>query len=477
MRNSGSRILRAAMLACFGTVAGQAGAVVNLSIATPTGTAKVASEIPANTTTLVNSANQLDIKVAVPRNYTVSAGSPLFIKINLTNGARFVANPTSLRCATAAAANSLSGQLVVGGAGNSFVTYSIEPGTVSGTCSATNGNLTISGLSNVTVSATIEYKNGVQDVVSGLSFPYVTFTRGMTASVTSADGNVTVDATRGSTLLASTSNKGSTTLATLGFARYRQNGTSAASAGLANNVSAGDVLTTAAVTVNGPALRAGLEANGVSGVFLDAAASACTTRSYTVGSTATNAVTFTNVSLTDISAGVWICLNVSGATSVITTGQLTATLSGTPVASVTSDFSAPSDALEPVISNGAISNAYMVNASTSPAKTSIIRIVNTGGVAAAFTATAYAVDVGVADGAPVAQTVLGTANSALGTIAAGGAVSLTSAQLEEKLGFTPGAPGSKYRIVISAGTDSMVILNYTRDVATGAVVLSQSQAN
>lgn len=477
MRDSGNRILRAAMLACFGMVAGQAGAVVNLSTAPPTGTAKIASEIPATTTTLINSANQLDIRVAVPPNYSVSAASPLFIKINLTNGARFVANPSSLRCATAAAANSLSGQLVLGGAGTSFVTYSIEPGVVSGTCSATNGNLTISGLGNVAVSATVEYKNGAQDVVSGLSFPYVTFTRGMTATVTSADGNVIVDATSGSDNLASTSNKGSTTLATLGFARYTRTGTSAASAGLANNVSAGDVITTATVTVNGPALRAALEANGVSGVFLDAAASACTTRSYTVGSTATNSVTFTNVSLTDISAGVSICLNVSGATSVITTGPLTATISGTPVASVTANFSALSDGLESLTSNGAIRNAYMVNASTSPAKTSILRVVNTGGVAATFTATAYAVDVGVADGAPVGQTVLGTPNSALGTVAAGGAVSLTSAQIEQKLGFTPGATGSKYRIVISAGTDNMVVLNYTRDIATGAIVLSQSQGD
>ncbi len=467
-------VLRAAIAACFSVAAGQAAAVLDLSVATPTGISKIAKEIPSTTTTLVNAANQFDIKVAVPPSYGVTASNPLYIKMNLTGGASFVANPTSVRCGTAAAANSMSAILQLGGAGTSFVVYSVETGVVSGTCSATMGNLTIAGLGNVGVSATVEYKNGLDNVVTGVLSNYVTFVTGMVASVITADGNVIVDATTGSIHLTTSSNKGTTGLATLGQVKYTQVGTSAASAGLANNVSAGDVISTATVTVNGPAIAAALAANGTSGIFLDASTSGCTTKSYTIGTTATNSVTFTNVSLTNISAGVWVCLNVSGGTTVIATGQMTATVGGVPQSSVTADFTTTSNALETLTSNGLTRNAYLVNASTSTAKTSIIRLINTGTVAAAFTATAYAEDTGAGDGNPVGFTPLGTANSVMGTIEAGGALNLTSAQLESKLGFTPSSNTSKYRIVFSAGATNTQILNYTQDVATGTVVLSQS---
>lgn len=471
-------VLSVAVASCFGVVAGQALAVVDISVATPTGVTKYAKEIPSNTTTLTNASNNLDIKLAVPSLYAVSAANPLYVKLNLTQGARFAANPT-LVCGTAAVAGAAAGTLQLGGAATSYAVFTVASSdtTMSGTCSAGVGNLTISGLNNVAVSATVEYKNGLNNTVTGLSNSYVTFVRGMSAAINSADGTVVVDATSGSDAFTTTSNRGVSGLATLGTVQWSMVGTSAASAGgVSLNVSAGDVLTTASVTVNGPAIAAALATNGNSGVFLDAAASACTTKSYTVSASATNSVTFNNVSLTDISAGVNVCINVSGSTQVVTTGQFTASVGGVAVSSVTADFSAASSALETVTANGVSRNAYFINASTSAAKTSVVRIINTGAVSATFTATAYTVDA-TGDGTAVAATVLGTANSTLGTLVAGGALSLTSAQLESKLGFTPGSGTTKYRVVISAGTDAAEVLNYTKDTATGAIVLSQSQTN
>lgn len=460
-------VLRAAVAACFGAVAGQAAAVLNLSVTPVTGINKIAKEIPTSTTTLVNAANQLDIKVKVPESYSVSSATPVYVKLNLTSGASFVANPTSFRCGTAAAANSLSGILQMGGAGTGYVVYGIETGVISGTCSATLGNLSISGLNNIDVSATIEYKNGLSNVVSGVNSNYVTYVTGMVATVGPADGDVIVDATTGSLHLSTASNRGSTGLATLGQARYRQVGTSAASAGLANNVSAADVISTATVTVNGPAIAAALAANGTSGIFLDAASSACTTKSYTIGTTAANSVTFTNVALTDISAGVTVCLNVSGSTTTISTGQMTATIGGTQQTSVTADFSTTSNALETLTSNGITKNVYFVNASTSPNKTTVLYVVNSGTNAGTLTANAY----------NEAGTLIGTANISLGAIAIGQTLTFTSAQLETAIGISSLAPTEKYRVVISAGLTALNILNYSKDVASGSLTLAQAHDN
>jgi hypothetical protein len=397
--------------------------------------------------------------------------------VNLTAGASFVGAPTLL-CGTAGGLVSVSGVLQLGGASTAFAVFAIEDTTttVSGLCTGVMGNITLAaGQATVGVSATVEYKNGLNNTVTGATTNYITFVRGLSADINTAATIVVVDATSGSDNFDPvTSNKGAS-LALLGTVQWSSAGiTSAANLTNMANVSAADVITTAFVTVNGPAIAAAMAANGNSGVFLEAGlGGACTVRTYKVSASATNSVTFNNIALADIAAGMSVCLNVSGGTTLIGTGAHSATISGTPKSSVTADFTAASNALETVISNGSTANAFMVNASTSAAKTSVVRIINTGAVSAVFTATAYVEDPGVGNGLPVAKTALGTANSVLGTIEAGGALNLTSAQLESKLGFTPSAGTSKYRVVINAGTDKVELLNYTKDIATGAIVLSQ----
>lgn len=484
-------LLPLAVASCFGLVAGQAHATLDLVVSSPTGATKFAKEIPSNTATLVNTGNNFAVKVAVPTGYKVAAATtPLFVKFNLTNGAKFGAAPT-LTCTTAAgtvdstAAGDVAGGTLTNGASTNAITFTVADmqatsNGLSGHCYLAGGDITISGLGDVAVSATVEYKLGLSSIVTGVSNNFITYVRGATATVVSADGSVVVDATSGSDNFTSGSNKNSQTLALLGVVSFDQVGTSAAVAAAGNaNIAVAAILSTASVTVNGAAIAAALVTNGNSGIFLDVA-SGCTTRSYTVSASATNSVTFNNVALTDLTPvgdGVYVCINVSGTTQTIGTGQFTASVGGVTQSNVTADFSTTSSAMETITSNGQTRNAYFVNASTSAAKTSILRVINTGAATAAFTATAYTVDTGAGDGAAVAATQLGTVNSALGTLVPGGALSLTSAQLESKLGFTPSASTSKYRVVISAGTNAIEVLNYTKDTATGAIVLSQSQTN
>ena len=328
--------------------------------------------------------------------------------------------------------------------------------------------MTIAGLGTVGLSATVEYKNGLANAITGLITNYVTFVTGVVATVVSADSAVIVDATTGSTKFTALSNRSSTNLATLGLVKYTQVGTSAASSDLGANVSAFSAITTATVTVSGPAIAAALAANGVSGIYLDAAASACNTKSYTVGSTAANSVSFTNVSATDISAGVNVCINVSGGTTQILTGQMTASLSGVQQTSVTSDFTTASNGMEFLTSNGTTKNAYFVNAAASTSKTTILRIINTGGNAGPLTVSAFDLS-----GAPY-----GTVNASLGNLAVRQMATFDSLALETALGLTGAtAPGAtvKYRVVVSGGLAAYKILNYSKDVVSGSINLAQAQ--
>lgn len=482
-----NNILRAAIASALGVVAGQAVAVVDYTAATPA-PAKFANEIPTNTAAVGNTADNLALKIAAPAGYAVDAAgsNPFYVKIQLTAGSVFKAAPVITCSANTGGATAVTGAITVGGANDSAVTFNVikagDTATLSGFCtiSAHTGIGVVSGTSrNVNFSATVEYKNGLTNVVSGMSGSYITFVNGFTATINSA-GAIVVDATSGSDNFSAGSGAISSTLASAGLVRFAPTGTSAATAGGAGNIGLGEVLgvNSGSVTVNGAALAAALAANGVSGVFLDAnTADNCATKTYTVGSTAAGSVTFTGISTAALeTSGVVVCLNVSGAATQIQTGALTATIGGGLITNVSMTFPG-AGSLSTLTQNGTTKNAYFVNASTSTAKTSILRIVNTGGNSGTIRATAYVVgDGAMVAGVPVASSAAaGTANATIATLAPNESISLTSADIETLLGYAPAAATTKYRVVFSAGLAGFKVLNYTRDVATGAITLSQAQ--
>jgi hypothetical protein len=108
--------------------------------------------------------------------------------------------------------------------------------------------------------------------------------------------------------------------------------------------------------------------------------------------------------------------------------------------------------------------ALFVNASTSPNKTSVLRLVNTSAQSAILTATAYD-----ESGARV-----GAASASLGVIGAKQALTFSSADLERLIGYTPSVGTAKFSMNISAAIAGIELINTTRDIATGALTLSQS---
>ncbi len=110
-------------------------------------------------------------------------------------------------------------------------------------------------------------------------------------------------------------------------------------------------------------------------------------------------------------------------------------------------------------------SAWFVSAASSTNKTNVLRILNPGTQSGTLSATLY-------DEAGIQQ---GSANIALGTIAARQMISYTSAQLESALGYVPPSSTAKYRVVFSANLPSLELINFTKDIATGNLALVQAQ--
>ncbi len=108
--------------------------------------------------------------------------------------------------------------------------------------------------------------------------------------------------------------------------------------------------------------------------------------------------------------------------------------------------------------------ALFVNASTSSNKTSKLRLINPTGSAGKVTATAF----------DESGKVLGTPNASLGNLAAHQTWTLSSANIEQLIDFTP-EPTAKYAVYFYAGLSDVQLVNFSVDKAIGAKAVAQSQ--
>jgi hypothetical protein len=470
-------------------VASSAMAVV--LVGTTTGVVRVAKEIPNTTTTLTNGGNALDIRVLAPAGAGATGTNPVYLKVNLQNGAKFAGTP-SLNCsgitgaggATSATAGNISIQN--GGAGFSNVTFVVSGdqgdadftfNATSAYCTVSGLNVTISGLSNVGVSATFEYTDGATQASTNQNGSYITFVDSFSATYSASSGTAVVDATSGSDNFVAGSNLNSGT-AILGYVQIGRNAGVANTATMGNDMNLGAALgvSSGTITIAGPAIAAMKAAASSAGVYLSSAANCgATVVKTSFQSTGADSVTFTGLTTANME-GLYACGVVSGGTQQILTGQLTGLPGGNTAATTISINYGSAGNIQNVAQNGKSKNAFFVNASTSASKTSIIRLVNTGGVSGTLRATAYLIGDGVTGTTPnVDGTQVGTANSVIGTLAAGQSLSMTSAQLEALLGYTPASGTVKYRVVFSGGLTDFKVLNYTKDVVGGYITTSQYQ--
>jgi len=109
-------------------------------------------------------------------------------------------------------------------------------------------------------------------------------------------------------------------------------------------------------------------------------------------------------------------------------------------------------------------NVLFVNAASSTNKTSVMRLTNPNRQSGTLTVTAY----------NEAGSIIGTQNASIGTIGAQQTMTLSSAQIETAIGYTPSGT-AKYSVVFNANLPNFELINYVKDVATGAIVPAQEQ--
>jgi len=460
MKNHKLKLLNVAVLACFGVAAQQAGAAVDISSGGTNTPIKVANE---KTSALTIAANKITVDAFSGLNTKVA---PLTVRFDLIGGLKFATAP-KLGCdKNGSAASSGAVSAIVGGSNNSNVTFQVASGILSAvpTCTLSATYKTTGSLANKSVSATLSYAVGGVTTSHSRSGAFITFTKAMATKFTPG-GTVKVDATKNAQKFVS-ANSASLLTASLGRVQFSASTVIKSAAG--GNVSASLTLSTANITVSGPSLAAGFTA--VSGqVYLVPTAQSCVAGSpvTTYSSKSGTSVTFNSVPLLDLNKGFKVCMSVNGKTT-IPTGAITATVTAVPLTNYAVDTTATSNALTTVASNGGTMNAYFINASNSTSKTSVIRIINTAGYdSTVLTGTAYAED----------GTVLGTAGASLGTVKKNGMLTLTSADIESKLGITGLTPTAKYRLVISSDMTSFKVINFSKDVASGSVNIAQQQTD
>lgn len=397
-------VLKLSIAVALGIAGGNAAATVDLTGAAgttksasifvkemPTATASLSNALPAGgglaTGTLNTPNGPLSFKIPLVPGYSVSAANVYFVKIALTGKATFGAQPT-LYCGAiangSAVAAGVAGSVTVGGVATNAVTFSLpamtDPATAYLSTSANATGCVVSipsvgisgGLSDVGISGTVEYKDGVKDATLTISGPFITFKKTLSASVSTlaTDAGTTatdaiIDVTTGSKMLASGSLY-STAVAAVGSISYTQ----IPQATTASYNSGGSAFTSGveyvsgstgfSVTIAGPAV------GNATTAYLTTGTEACKAANlvYSVTPSAAS-VTIGGIVAGDISAGLSVCLGFPK-TTTISEGQITATLknSSETNSGTNSDLSVASNNLYKLTKNG---TSFGINFLTNPA--------------------------------------------------------------------------------------------------------------
>ncbi len=457
-----SKALRFAVAAVFA-----GGSAISHAALTSTAIS-VASELPVGGITLIGSAGgELNFS-SNTTTFSPSAGQSLQVNVTLDNGAKFVGAP-ALKCqvtnsgaggATAATAN---GVLNLGGAASNNAVFTVGQTEVSSVasggsisaCTFVVSALTVTG-AHVSNNASITYQYG--NLASGAdSGPVVAWKKGVSANI-SAGQNAVATVTGGFLTVSGGVSGAASVLVSAGAISFASNGTGRSTAvDLASVISAGDILTTASITVGGNSLGA---AKTTAGVWIVTAGSECTAANRIASATGGLAsVTFSGLTTAQISAGVNVCVLFNG-TSAIPEGAITASLTAAVGTGYSADTTLSTTTLSTITRNGSSTRAMNIPAVTN-ADQAFIRVTNTSTIAGKVYGTMYGQD-GVR---------LGNANVELATSAEfvpNATLIFDAATLKTKLGIAADWAG-RAQLVLTAETTAMRAQNLIR-VSNGTLV-------
>lgn len=362
------KIAMASLLACAATfAAGSANAALNMTVTPATGALTLATEIVVNGTTgtaIANPGNIMDVTSDL--GFGITTATTVYVRYDLSNGAKFVADPTG--CQLAAADNGVISQ---GGIGASYIIYSITAGadraaTADVVLTNAAGGIKVYNQSPVTLTYSLyETAGNAVAQTSALTSTSMTMASFGSALETAVNTTTTndIDVTNDSVQFDATTN-GSYFINEIGDIEIGVDGTTLWTDGLAaamtDLVSAGTTLVitgdfTATQDLTDGAADGTYDDEALTHVYLDANGGC---DNHDIDATAVTATTATlTLDQNAIAAGGAICLEVNGVSQVVD-GAFTATYDVTVPA--TSDLADTSlGQISDLQKNGSTSNEYL----------------------------------------------------------------------------------------------------------------------
>jgi hypothetical protein len=353
--------LALAIASSFGAMSGAQAAV---DLAKGTGILKIAKEFSLqNTEPFRNDgavSNRLVVKIPAVKGYSVNTNNGYFVKITLLDGATF-AGDAKLTCTTSNGGIKALNITQFGKEDDTTVTFSLDNTTpqslhATSACSLSVGGAiasdttafyTITNKTDQRMSAVIEYQDGLTSKTTGMVGTFISFATGLTfsagstsikggASNTNVPADATVDVQQAS-LKFDANTKPGTNTAFIGSVIYKAGGNVTYSPTTTTVVDVADILQSASITVNSPALV------GIGSVTLttDGADNLCAGTSIkSVSPSGNTSVTFNAITPAQLKGGINICIVADGLTN-IPAGQFSVTANGTGTLSGTVEKAVP----------------------------------------------------------------------------------------------------------------------------------------
>lgn len=476
MNNLKISVLSAAVIASF---AGVANAAVTLG--TP---AKFASEIIT------------PVKLSTPAAFDVTlAGlsgvnnlvSQVTYRVDLTGGIQFATTPTltcSARMFTAgvsSTATALTASLAAGGNGQTYALFSFATGHAYTAATAVQGvdvsagdalylngcvlsttAISADDTATKSVSATVTYTVNSQVFTDTTSRAgtWISFAKAFSASISAPATTAVIDGTTSSAKFVTLKNVGVTTanmgtvviVPTNTAAIYGVSGVTLVTADL-TAVASSAVITASGATLGGATVTAN--------VFVDTGA--CAASQYANANTTGSTITIGGINAGLSTTGMNVCIVVPG-TGTISESQVTLALTAGSTANYTPSLSLSGNAAN-VVTNGEIRNGYNIHSKNSTGKTTMMRIINKSGLTGDLKGTLY----------NAAGTDIGGGQKTVGTFTADNQTLTfdTSTALEAVFGTNTAATDKSYiKFYFSKG--NYEVLNYTKDLASGAITLTDT---
>lgn len=396
MKNN--RILALAVTTLLSAPVVHAAADITLS-ATGTDAGLVfAKELPSATGALKTTGKI--IQIPTPSGIKVISTNPVYVKVNLLNGATFSTTNPTLSCASAggAAGVGVSASKSNNGMGTNSVTFLLAPRNATpaatsaflgSACQMKMGNIGVTGLTDKSITATVEYRDASTTTNFTSKGKFITFKQGLQVTYTPEAGNQKIDVAKSSKKF-----DDGKVVAALGYVKYDV-GTVAASNSSGANISVGDVLSSVKLSISGPAVGSVHSGTvGLSGIYILATANnpaKCLVNSSFTPQYSGTTVTFAGIKATALSNGLLVCLVGTGS-NVIADGQITADLSGAVAVNGASPIlTATRNSLKLLKKNGSSTKALVLPNPSSTDKP-YVRIYNIGSGSGRVLGTLYGVD-------------------------------------------------------------------------------------